>query len=66
MHLKLKYNKCYDNLRVIDNIVYRTAEDTNGYNRTQFVLPKQITHEVITQIHTLVYNAYLGRKKILH
>jgi hypothetical protein len=48
----------YDNLRVIDNIVYRTTEDTNGYNRTQFVLPKQITHEVITQIHTSVYNAH--------
>ncbi len=55
----------YDNLRVIEK-VYRATEDTNSYNRTQFVLPKQITHEVITQIHTLVYNAYLGRKKILH
>jgi hypothetical protein len=56
----------YENLRVIDNIVYITTEDTNGYNRTQFVLPKQITHEVITQIHTSVYNAHLGRKKTMH
>jgi hypothetical protein len=55
-----------DNLRVIDNIPYRTTEDTNGYNRTQNVLPKQITHEVITQIHTSVYNAHLGRKKTMH
>jgi hypothetical protein len=31
--------KEYNNLRVVEKIVYRVTEDTNGYNRTQFVLP---------------------------
>jgi hypothetical protein len=53
----------YNNLRIIDNILYRTKEDTNGFNRTQFVLPKQITTKVIEQIHSSIYNAHLGRKK---
>jgi hypothetical protein len=55
----------YDNLRIIDNILYRTKEDTNGFNRTQFVLPKQITTKVIEQIHSSIYNAHLGGKKTL-
>ena len=37
--------------------------DKNGFNRTQFVLPKQITQEVITKIHSSIYGAHLGRKK---
>jgi len=52
-------------MRVVDNILYRTSEDTNGLSRTQFVLPKQITNEVIEQIHSSVYNAHLGRKKTM-
>jgi hypothetical protein len=32
-------------------------------NRTQFVLPKQISQEVITKIHSVIYGAHLGRKK---
>ena len=31
--------------------------------KTQFVLPEQITDQVITQIHSSLYNAHLGRKK---
>ena len=59
------FYKEYDKLRVVDNILYRTTEDTNGYSRTQFVLPKQITKEVVEQIHTSIYNAHLGRKKTM-
>ena len=29
----------YDNLRVLDGLVYRSTEDINGYNRMQYVLP---------------------------
>ena len=49
----------YHRLRIVDNILYRTSEEKNGYMRTQFVLPGQITKEVIEQIHTSVYNAHL-------
>jgi hypothetical protein len=55
----------YHRLRIVDNILYRTSEDKNGYMRTQFVLPGQITRKVIEQIHTSVYNAHLGRKKTM-
>jgi hypothetical protein len=57
--------KEYNKLRVVDNILYRTTEDTNGFIRTQFVLPKQMTNEVIEQIHSSIYNAHLGRKKTM-
>ena len=55
--------KEYNNLRVIEDLVYRTAEDREGFMRTHFVLPKKITDRVIMQIHSSLYNAHLGRKK---
>ena len=53
----------YDNFRLVDDILYRVKVDKNGFNRTQFVLPKHISQEVITKIHSSVYGAHLGRKK---
>ena len=40
------------NLRVIDGIVYQSRETVDGYNRTQFVLPKQIVNKVLDLVHT--------------
>jgi hypothetical protein len=57
--------KQYDNLRIIEGILYRMTEDINGYSITQLVLPKQIVQDVIKQIHTSIYHAHLGRRKTL-
>jgi hypothetical protein len=54
------YNREYNNLRVVEKIVYRVTEDTNGYNRTQFVLPKQVVKEVI-QPPRQAFHARRGR-----
>ena len=53
----------YERLRIVENILYRATEDVDGFNRTQFVLPKQVAAEVVEQIHTSIYNANLRRKK---
>jgi hypothetical protein len=55
--------KEYYKLRVVDNILYRTTEDTNGFIRTQFVLPKQITDEAINKfIHQYIVLILVERK----
>ena len=48
---------------MVEEIVYRTVEDREGYMKTQFVLLEKITDKIITQIHASIYNAHLGRKK---
>ncbi len=55
----------YNNLYMIDNVLYRITHDKNGYKRTQFVLPKQIPIETKKQIHSSVYHAHLGRNKTI-
>ena len=55
-------HKEYDNLRVIENLVYRTAEDKDGYMRNLFVLPEQVTDQSIKQFHSSIYNGHLGRQ----
>jgi hypothetical protein len=61
--VQAEFYREYDNFRLVDDILYRVKQDKNGFNRTQFVLPKQISQEVITKIHSLIYGAHLGRKK---
>ena len=56
-------HKEHDNLREIEVLVYRTAEDRDGYMRTQFVLPEQVKDKVIKQIHSSIYNGNLGKRK---
>jgi hypothetical protein len=41
----------YDNLIIVEDIVYRETEDRSGFKCTQFLLPKQILIEVIRYIH---------------
>jgi hypothetical protein len=53
----------YDNLRVLDGLVYRSTEDINGYNRMQYVLPKNMIEKVLDKIHTTIYSGHLGRRK---
>ena len=53
----------YDNLRVLDGLVYRSTEDINGYNRMQYVLPKDMVEKVLDKIHTTIYSGHLGRRK---
>ena len=53
----------YDELRIVEDILYREAEDINGYAVTQYVLPAHIVVEVIEKVHASVYNGHLGRKK---
>lgn len=55
--------KEYYKIRIVEDIVYRVYEDSNGYMATQFIIPKQIIREVIKQVHSSVYNAHLGKKK---
>ena len=55
-------HKEYGNLRVIEDLVYRTAEDRYGYMRTIFVLPELVRGQVIQKIHSYTYNGYLGKK----
>lgn len=50
---------------MIDNIVYRSTENADGYNRTQFVLPKQIVQKVLKMIHKTAYSGHLDRRKTL-
>ena len=59
------FYKEYTNLRVIDGIVYRSIEDFDGHNRTQYVLPKQIIAKTLDIIHTTAYSGHLGRRKTL-
>ena len=49
----------YDRLRIVENVLFRVTKYVDGFNRTQFVQPKQVTVEVVEQIHTS------GRKKTL-
>jgi hypothetical protein len=55
----------YDNLRVIEGLLYRSTEDINGYSRAQFVLPKKSVLGVLERIHNTVYGGHLGRRKTL-
>ena len=48
---------------MVDNILYRQAEDPFGVNQIQLVLPKKAIHEVLDKIHCLVYSGHLGRRK---
>ena len=57
------FYKEYNNLKVIEGLVYRSVEDREGFMKTQFVIPNQVTDRVIRQIHSSLYNAHLGRKK---
>jgi acetoin utilization deacetylase AcuC-like enzyme len=61
--VQAEFYREYDNFRLVDDILYRVKQDKNGFNRTQFVLPKQISQESITKIHSSTYGAHLGRKK---
>ena len=61
--IRTKFYRENDNFSQVDDILYRVKVDKNGFNRTQFVLPKHISQEVITKIHSSVYGAHLGRKK---
>ena len=62
-----KVRKClfkeYSNLRILDGIVYRLTEDICGFNRMQYVLPKQIVSKVLDKIHKTVYSGHLGKRK---
>ena len=51
-------HKEYGKLRVIEDLVYRTAEDRDGCMKTKFVIPEQVTDQVIKQIHSPIYNGH--------
>ncbi|RNA10416.1 Retrovirus-related Pol poly from transposon, partial [Brachionus plicatilis] len=51
--------KQFDNLVMVEGVLYRHSEDRNGFLVTQFVLPKQ----VVEHIHSSIFNAHLGRHK---
>lgn len=55
--------KEYDNLRVIDGIIYRAIEDETGHQYMQFVLPKHLVHHIFERTHSRAYNGHLGRRK---
>jgi hypothetical protein len=41
--VQAEFYREYDNFRLVDDILYRVKQDKNGFNRLQFVLPKQIS-----------------------
>ena len=53
----------YDNLEIIEGILYRYSEDHNGQSTTQFVLPVQVVKPIVNQIHSSIFNAHLGKSK---
>jgi hypothetical protein len=53
----------YNNLYIIDNILYRITNDKKGYKRTQFVIPKQITYEIIKYIHQYITHILVETKQ---
>jgi hypothetical protein len=53
----------YDNLRLIDDVVYRDAEDANGFVANQLLLPAGASKAIVSNLHSSVFNAHLGRKK---
>ena len=57
------FYKEYSNFQLIDNILYRQAEDQFGINQIQLVLPKKAIEEVLDKVHCLVYSGHLGRRK---
>ena len=58
--------KEYDNLRIIEGVVYRSSEDQNGLERLQFILPKHLVPIVLHKVHTQAYSGHLGRRKTKH
>jgi hypothetical protein len=60
---QIQFYREFDNLRLVDFLLYRIKMDKNGFKRTQFVIPKQITQAVITKILSSIYGVHLGRKK---
>ena len=60
---KRVFYKQYASFQLVDNILYRQAEDPFGVNQIQLVLPKKAIHEVLDKIHCLVYSGHLGRRK---
>ncbi|RNA24495.1 Retrovirus-related Pol poly from transposon [Brachionus plicatilis] len=55
----------YGNLRLVENVLYRTVKCKDGSNVNQFVLPKQIQDRVIKHMHEIIYNGHLGRRKTI-
>ncbi|RMZ93235.1 Retrovirus-related Pol poly from transposon, partial [Brachionus plicatilis] len=55
----------YGNLRLVENVLYRTVKCKDGSNVNQFVLPKQIQDRVIKHMHETIYNGHLGRRKTI-
>ena len=51
----------YENLRVINGVVYQETEDQQTH--LKYLLPAHITERVLTALHSTVYGAHLGRKK---
>lgn len=55
--------KQFENLIIVNNTLYRNSEDRNGFKITQLVLPKQISKNLINQIHSSLFNGHLGKNK---
>ncbi|CAF0753588.1 unnamed protein product [Brachionus calyciflorus] len=55
--------KQYDQLQLVEGILYRIYEDENGFYVTQFVLPAKSGHPLINHLHISILNAHLGRNK---
>ena len=53
----------YENLCLVEDILYHEAEDVNGYRYTQYVLPAHIVNKVINNVHSSIFCGHLGRKK---
>ena len=55
--------KEYNNLRLIDDSLFKINLNKEGNYDLQFVLPKQCEEKIIKHIHSSVFNAHLGREK---
>lgn len=53
----------FENLRLINDILYRAVETDEGIIRYQYVLPEHQIELVIEHIHCLTFGGHLGLKK---
>ena len=55
----------YNNLRIVDDVLYAESEDKKGNTYLRFALPQHSIATVLEKTHTSIYSGHLGRKKTL-
>jgi transposase InsO family protein len=58
--------KEYEELRIIDDILYLETEDPIGNTSLRYVLPAHLVDQVLFAPHNTVYGGHLGRKRTKH